>query len=130
MQEGGIMSWNLSSDRPIFQQIIEHMELEIVQGVYKPGQKLPSVRELAMQATVNPNTMQRALSEMERMGLMHSERTSGRFITEDVGMIKELKKELAGSEITRFLEQMRRLGYSGEEMLEVLREELDKGEKK
>ncbi|MCR4868636.1 DNA-binding transcriptional regulator YhcF, GntR family [Lachnospiraceae bacterium C10] len=124
------MSWNLSSDRPIFQQIIEHMELEIVQGVYKPGQKLPSVRELAMQATVNPNTMQRALSEMERMGLMHSERTSGRFITEDVGMIKELKKELAGSEITRFLEQMRRLGYSGEEMLEVLREELDKGEKK
>jgi DNA-binding transcriptional regulator YhcF (GntR family) len=106
------------------------MELEIVQGVYKPGQKLPSVRELAMQATVNPNTMQRALSEMERMGLMHSERTSGRFITEDVGMIKELKKELAGSEITRFLEQMRRLGYSGEEMLEILREELDKGEKK
>ena len=124
------MSWNLSSDRPIFQQIIEHMELEIVQGVYKPGQKLPSVRELAMQATVNPNTMQRALSEMERMGLMHSERTSGRFITEDVGMIKELKKELAGSEITRFLEQMRRLGYSGEELLDILKEEMCKGEEK
>ncbi|MBQ1598619.1 MAG: GntR family transcriptional regulator [Lachnospiraceae bacterium] len=124
------MSWNLNSDRPIFQQIIEHLELEIVQGVYEPGQKLPSVRELAAQATVNPNTMQRALSEMERMGLMHSERTSGRYITEDESMIKTLKKELAGGEISRFLEQMRRLGYSGEELLDVLKEEMCKGEEK
>ncbi len=124
------MPWNLSSDRPIFQQIIEHMELEIVQGVYEPGQRLPSVRELAAQAAVNPNTMQRALSEMERMGLMHSERTSGRYITEDESMIKALKKELAGGEISRFLEQMRRLGYSGEELLTVLKEEMRKGEGK
>ena len=124
------MSWNLNSDRPIFQQIIEHLELEIVQGVYEPGQKLPSVRELAAQATVNTNTMQRALSEMERMGLMHSERTSGRYITEDESMIKTLKKELAGGEISRFLEQMRRLGYSGEELLDVLKEEMCKGEEK
>lgn len=124
------MSWNLNSDRPIFQQIIEHLELEIVQGVYEPGQKLPSVRELAAQATVNPKTMQRALSEMERMGLMHSERTSGRYITEDESMIKTLKKELAGGEISRFLEQMRRLGYSGEELLDVLKEEMCKGEEK
>ncbi len=124
------MSWNLNSDRPIFQQIIEHLELEIVQGVYEPGQKLPSVRELAAQATVNPNTMQRALSEMERMGLMHSERTSGRYITEDESMIKTLKKELAGGEISRFLEQMRRLGYSDEELLDVLKEEMCKGEEK
>ncbi len=124
------MSWNLNSDRPIFQQIIEHLELEIVQGVYEPGQKLPSVRELAAQATVNPNTMQRALSEMERMGLMHSERTSGRYITEDESMIKTLKKELAGGEISRFLEQMRRLGYSGEELLDILKEEMCKGEEK
>lgn len=128
--KGGVMSWNLNSDRPIFQQIIEHLELEIVQGVYEPGQKLPSVRELAAQATVNPNTMQRALSEMERMGLMHSERTSGRYITEDESMIKTLKKELAGGEISRFLEQMRRLGYSGEELLDVLKEEMCKGEEK
>ena len=124
------MPWNLSSDRPIFQQIIEHMELEIVQGVYEPGQRLPSVRELAAQAAVNPNTMQRALSEMERMGLMRSERTSGRYITEDESMIKALKKELAGGEISRFLEQMRRLGYSGEELLTVLKEEMRKGEGK
>ena len=124
------MPWNLSSDRPIFQQIIEHMELEIVQGVYEPGQRLPSVRELAAQAAVNPNTMQRALSEMERMGLMHSERTSGLYITEDESMIKALKKELAGGEISRFLEQMRRLGYSGEELLTVLKEEMRKGEGK
>lgn len=128
--KGGVMSWNLNSDRPIFQQIIEHLELEIVQGVYEPGQKLPSVRELAAQATVNPNTMQRALSEMERMGLMHSERTSGRYITEDESMIKTLKKELAGGEISRFLEQMRRLGYSGEELLDILKEEMCKGEEK
>lgn len=110
------MSWNLDSDRPIFIQIVEHLQYDIVSGVYQPGQKLPSVRELASAAAVNPNTMQRALSELERDGYMHSERTSGRFITEDTGMIDELKRQLATAQIEEFLEAMKKLGLSNEEI--------------
>ena len=72
------MPWNLDSDRPIFLQIIEKIRLDIVSGYYQPGDKLPSVRELAAEASVNPNTMQKALSELERTGLVYSQRTSGR----------------------------------------------------
>ena len=75
------MSWNLDSSRPIYAQIIEKVSLDIVSGKYQPGDKLPSVRDLAAQAGVNPNTMQKALSELERENLVHSARTSGRFIT-------------------------------------------------
>jgi len=66
---------------------MERIQHDIISGTYKPGDKLPSVRELAMEASVNPNTMQKALSELERIGLVHSRRTSGRFITEDETMI-------------------------------------------
>ena len=86
------MPWNLNSDRPIFVQIIEHLQIDIITGVYKPGDKLPSVRDLAAEAGVNPNTMQKALSDFESTGLVHSERTSGRFITNDDNLIKELRK--------------------------------------
>ena len=89
------MSWNLNSDRPIFLQIIEKIQTDIISGAYEPGDKLPSVRELASKASVNPNTMQKALSELERTGLVYSQRTSGRFITEDTGMIRQLRAELA-----------------------------------
>ena len=68
------MPWNLNSDRPIFVQIIEHLQIDIITGVYKPGDKLPSVRDLAAEAGVNPNTMQKALSDFESTGLVHSER--------------------------------------------------------
>ena len=84
------MPWNLDSDRPIFIQIIERIQVDIISGLYKPGDKLPSVRELAQEASVNPNTMQKALSELERTGLVYSQRTSGRFITEDTAMINKI----------------------------------------
>ena len=70
------MAWNLDSSRPIYAQIAEQVRLDIVSGLYQPGTKLPSVRELASQAKVNPNTMQKALAELERSGLVHSKRTS------------------------------------------------------
>lgn len=114
------MSWNLDSDRPIFVQIVEHLQYDIVSGVYQPGQKLPSVRDLAAEASVNPNTMQRALSELERDGYMHSERTSGRFITEDINMINELKTQLATAQIKDFLEGMKKLGLTNEEILKLV----------
>ena len=77
------MPWNLDSSRPIYLQIIERVQMDIITGRYQPGDKLPSVRNLAQEAAVNPNTMQKALSELERSGLIYSQRTSGRFITED-----------------------------------------------
>ncbi len=118
------MPWNLDSDRPIFIQIVEHRQYDIVSGYYQPGQRLPSVRDLAAEAAVNPNTMQRALSELERDGYMHSDRTSGRFITEDKGMIHELKKQLATAQIEVFLETMKRLGLSNDEIQVLVKESM------
>ncbi|MCR5831902.1 MAG: GntR family transcriptional regulator [Lachnospiraceae bacterium] len=114
------MSWNLDSDRPIFVQIIEHMEYDIVSGVLSPGSKVPSVRELASAASVNPNTMQRALSEMERQGLMHTERTSGRYVTDDTNMIESLRKRIASVGVDSFIIQMKRLGLGRDEVLKLV----------
>ena len=100
------MSWNLSSERPIYAQIMERITLDIVSGIYLPGARLPSVRDLAQDAGVNPNTMQKALSELERTGLVISQRTSGRFITEDLTMVEKTKQNMASMQIREFLEKM------------------------
>ena len=119
------MPWNLDSDRPIFIQIIEKIQMDIISGVYKPGDKLPSVRELAAEASVNPNTMQKALSELERTGLVYSQRTSGRFITEDKKMIDELKSELAKDIISQFLENMQNLGFQKEDTILLMKQTIE-----
>lgn len=116
------MPWNLDSDRPIFIQILERIRMDIISGKYQPGEKLPSVRELAAQAAVNPNTMQRAFAELERTGLVYSKRTSGRFITEDQEMIETLKAQIAKEKIRLFLESMQQLGYGKEQTLSLMRE--------
>ena len=116
------MAWNLDSDRPIFVQIVEHMELDIVSGALPPGGKVPSVRELAAEAAVNPNTMQRALGEMERRGLMRTERTSGRYVTDDESAITSLKKNIASAGVDGFISQMKRLGLNKEEVLDLVRD--------
>lgn len=114
------MAWNLDSDRPIFQQIIERIQIEILSGRYAPGNKLPSVRDLALEAAVNPNTMQRALAELERMGLVYTQRTSGRFIIEDGRMIERLKEEKAREAIGTFLARMNQIGYSRQDAIDAL----------
>ncbi|MFR2562465.1 MAG: GntR family transcriptional regulator [Anaeromassilibacillus sp.] len=91
------MGWNLKSDRPIYAQLIEQIELMIVSGMYPPGAKLPSVRDLAADAAVNPNTMQRALSQLETDGLLYTQRTSGRYVTEDVDKIMQTKRARRGA---------------------------------
>ncbi len=121
------MSWNLNSERPIFLQIIEIIQFSIVSGQYSPGEKLPSVRDLALEASVNPNTMQKALAKLERDGLVHSQRTSGRFITEDVNMIKGLKSSLAREKIEEFFETMQKLGFEKEETIAMM-VKISKGE--
>ena len=89
------MEWNIQGGRPIYAQLIEQVTLAIVSGVYAPGERLASVRELAMQAGVNPNTMQRALAQMEEQGLLYTQRTAGRFVTEDVSVIRQARQRLA-----------------------------------
>ena len=116
------MPWNLDSDRPIYLQLMERIQHDIISGTYRPGDKLPSVRELAMEASVNPNTMQKALSELEKIGLVHSRRTSGRFITEDETMIKKLKTETAAKHIREFLKSMEHLGLTRQEILELVQD--------
>ncbi len=118
------MPWDLDNDRPIYLQLMERIRQDIVSGVYKPGDKLPSVRELALDAAVNPNTMQKALSELERDGLVYSKRTSGRYITEDETMLKQLKDELALTHIRQFFDQMKQLGFEEKEILSMIQEAL------
>ena len=114
------MAWDLDSSRPIYAQIAELVRLDIISGLYQPGTKLPSVRELASQAKVNPNTMQKALSELERSGLVHSMRTSGRFITEDIDMIQKMKEDLAADQIREFLERMSSMGFQPQDTLQLI----------
>lgn len=116
------MSWNLTTDRPIFIQIIEQIQIDIISGKYAPGQKLPSVRDLAGIASVNPNTMQKALAELEQTGIVFSQRTIGRFITEDKNMIEALKEKLALEKIVEFLDDMQRLGFQKQEIISIMAE--------
>ena len=118
------MSWNLDDSRPIYLQLMERIQHDIISGVYQPGDKLPSVRDLALDAAVNPNTMQKALSELERGGLVYSHRTSGRFITDDSSLLKKIKTDLAQEYISGFLGQMRHLGLDDSETLEMIKQSL------
>lgn len=114
------MPWELDNDRPIYLQLMERIQQDIVSGIYKPGDRLPSVRDLAVEAAVNPNTMQKALSELERSGLVYSQRTSGRFITEDARLLNEVKTSLASEHIAQFLEKMKQLGFQNEEIAALI----------
>ena len=122
------MPWNLDSSRPIYLQIIERVQMDIITGRYQPGDKLPSVRDLAQEAAVNPNTMQKALSELERSGLIYSQRTSGRFITEDKELIHQMKKELAAAEVSAFVAHMKQLGITPEEIRQLLAKTMEEEE--
>lgn len=114
------MNWQFRSDAPIYAQLIDQITQAIVSGELPPGERLPSVRDMATKAGVNPNTMQRALTELERDGLVFSQRTSGRFVTEDRNMIEEAKRGLAEIQIKNFLAAMTNLGYGREEILALI----------
>ena len=120
------MPWSFSGERPIYTQLVEQLQIRIVTGTYPPASRLPSVRELAEEAAVNPNTMQRALSELENRGLVFSQRTAGRFVTEDARRITLLRRELAEQKIGTFLREMERLGYSAGEIRSLLEQKEDK----
>ena len=121
------MQWKFDGNAPIYTQLVDQMKLGIVSGEWIPGQRIPAVRELAVDAGVNPNTMQRALQELERQGLMFSQRNSGRFVTEDREMIENAKRTLANRHISAFIRQMQALGYTRQEIVAML-EESERGE--
>lgn len=121
------MAWNLTSDRPIYTQILEKIQTQIIAGIYKPGERLPSVRELAAQASVNPNTMQKAFAELERSGLIQTQRNSGRTVTEDTGMIRQIQTQAALSQVQSFFNTMTELGFNKEEILAFVQEAAEEG---
>ena len=123
------MAWNLQSDRPIYAQLVDQIQRMIVTGIFPAGSRLPSVRELAAEAAVNPNTMQRALVKLEEDGLLYTQRTSGRYVTEETERIMEVKRALAEELIRQFVENMNRLGYTREQSVELLKKEEEKNTK-
>lgn len=116
-----MMKWSFDNERPIYSQIVESMKLFIASGEMKPGGRVPPVRELAAEAGVNPNTMQRALMDLEREGLLKTVRTSGRYVTDDANVIEATKLSLAHKSAAVFLESMRRIGYGRDEIGELLK---------
>ena len=117
------MNWDFNNDTPIYTQLVEKMKIAIVTGEFERGGKLPSVRELASQAGVNPNTVQRAMAELEREGLVCSQRTSGRLVTEEQSLIELTKHSLARRHVERFLSAMTELGIGQDEVIALLLQE-------
>ena len=110
------MSWTFDNKKPIYLQIMERIKLQIVSHTLEPNQQLPTVREFAAEAGVNPNTIQRALSELEREGFVYSKRTTGRFVTENQELIAQSRRQLSEEELEHFISSMTHFGYEKEEL--------------
>ena len=113
------------SNIPIYLQIMDDIKQQIVSGRLKPGDKLASVRDLAMQYGVNPNTVQKALSELEWENLLYTMRTAGRYVTEDAALIAALREQLAGERIIKFLDELEQLGFQHEDILQLLAKHME-----
>lgn len=114
------MKSTFDSTIPIYLQIMEKIKQQIVSGSRQPGSKVESVRELAQEMEVNPNTMQRAFAELERSGLLYTERTAGRFITKDTARINQVREDSAKTVITDFFDAMKRLGFSAADIAQLV----------
>ena len=121
------MEYFFENDRPIYLQLVELLKLEIISGRYKPGDKLPSVRELAIQSKMNPNTVQKALAELERDKIIYTERTNGKYVTEDEVLIDSIKHDEIMKKIDVFLSSMKSIGVD-KKQLENYIKEYNKGE--
>lgn len=115
------MAWKFTSDAPIYLQIMDEIKLRIAQGRLKPGDKVPAVRDLALKAGVNPNTMQKALSELEREGVLYSQRTSGRFVSDQSEANANLKNNIASKHIEAYINGMRDLDLSNDEIIDAIK---------
>ena len=116
------MDYIFDNDRPIYIQLVEKLRIEIISNKLKPGERIPSVRELALTTKVNPNTMQKALVELENEGLIYTERTNGKFVTDNKQLIEKIKKELAEEKVNNYLNDMKNIGINYEEAVKYLQE--------
>lgn len=114
------MEYQFDNDKPIYLQMVELIKTEIISGRLKSGEKIPSVRELAVQAKVNPNTVQKALAELERCGLVYTERTNGKFVTDNKSIIKAYRDDIINEKVESFLKDMIHIGVSEDEIREYL----------
>ena len=116
------MEWNITGGRPVYVQLVEQLELSLLNGTFPPGTRVPPVRELAAEAGVNPNTMQRALQELESRGLLQAQRTAGRTVTADGQVLQTLRRGRAAALASEFLRQMKALGLGRAQTEELLRQ--------
>ena len=117
------MAWKFNNESPIYLQIVDAIKMQIAQGALKPGDQVPAVRELAVTAGVNPNTMQRALSALDQDGLTITNRTSGRCVTEDVMKIEECRKDIAHKIVKQYIRDLEELGYNKEDAVALIGKE-------
>ena len=121
------MEWKIDNNKPVYIQLVERLKVKIISGEIELDSKLDSVRSLAADAMVNPNTMQKALAELEREGFVYSKRTSGRFVTDNKELIEKERKNLVKDNVKNTLDTLINLGYTNEEILnlveEILRED-------
>ena len=116
------MEYIFDNERPIYLQLVEKLRIAIVSGELEQGQRIPSVRELATIARVNPNTMQKALLELENQRLIYTQRTNGKYVTKDQELIHQIKKELAKEKVQKYLDDMKNIGITYEEARNYLQE--------
>ena len=121
------MEWKIDNNKPVYIQLVEQLKVKIISGEIELDSKLDSVRSLAAEAMVNPNTMQKALAELEREGFVYSKRTSGRFVTDNKELIEKERKNLVKENVKKTLDTLINLGYTNDEILslveEILRED-------
>jgi len=116
------MNFKFDNERPIYIQLVEQLEIYIISGKLKPGEKLPSVRDLAISSKVNPNTMQKALVELEELKLIYTERTNGKYVTNDQKLINKYKEKYAKDKVLNYLFEMASLGFNQEEAINYLKQ--------
>lgn len=116
------MNIEFDNERPIYIQLVEILRIEIITGKLKQGERIPSVRELALIMKVNPNTMQKALVELEKEKLLYTERTNGKYVTNDQALLEKVKKDLARDIVNNYLESMKNIGIDYKESLKYLQE--------
>lgn len=119
------MKIEFDNNIPIYIQLLDFMKSYIVSGYFKSGDRLPSVRDLSSMFKVNPNTMQKALSELEDEGLIYTERTNGKFVTNDLNKIDAIKKSYANSIIDDFILKMNKIGISKNDAIKYIKERND-----
>lgn len=116
------MAWKFTGDRAVYLQIAERIKKSVLSGVYPPGGQIPSVRQLALEAAVNPNTVQHAFTELENQGIIFSRGTQGRFVTEDTETIEACRMEMAQQYVRVFLKDIEQLGISEDQAITMIKE--------